>query len=35
MQLKLDFNSGPFQKLDIKGRKILVLMSSLRYVKFN
>ena len=33
MQLKLYFNSVTFQKLDIKGRKIIVLMSGLRYVK--
>jgi hypothetical protein len=33
MQAELYFNSGGFQELDIKSRKILVLMSSLRNVK--
>ncbi len=33
MQAKLYFNAGLFQKLDIKGIKIIVLMSILRDVK--
>jgi hypothetical protein len=33
MQAKLYFNSGTFQKIDIKCRKLLVLMSSFKNVK--